>query len=106
MPEEKKLNEHSFFDLPRNPKLTRDDLKILTGMDFGPRRTVGDIVGELRAMDRRGATDDELCDHLDQQMLWGSWKEIVERLPGFNGRKFLADIRGLVIAAIRGGRDR
>jgi len=62
--------------------------------------TIGELVGGLAALDDSGATDDELCDYLDQEFLWGCWGSVAEDAD----RLFLADVRGLIVAALRYGR--
>lgn len=67
--------------------------------DIGPAVTVRDIVEAVGDAIDADASDDQICDILDE-------KFIDSVSPYLKNRKLLADIRGVIVSAYRLGRAR
>lgn len=70
--------------------------------DCGERMTLGELEGIFVAAARDEASDKELCKLIDQEFLFGCWRDQMEpRDPDF-----LRNLRGLIINLSRGAAGR
>jgi len=68
------------------------------GRDHGEAMTMGDLVDKLiEAAGEEGVTNDELCDFLDRQFLFGSWRNELE----MRDPTMIRDLRGVIVLLMR-----
>ena len=71
------------------------------GRDHGTRFTLEDLVALLIEAAAKNADDDELCDLLDREFLFGAWRsELESRVP-----ELIRDLRGVIISLAKKASD-
>jgi hypothetical protein len=73
------------------------------GRDHSGRITLGEIVRELGDLFAAGAPEEEICQFLDREFIFGTWGDVMREV---RDRNFPRDIRGFIVAAYKEGRER
>ena len=62
--------------------------------DYGKRQTPRRFANGLQELIDNNASNNELCDYIDAEFLYGAWAEEVKSM----NPNFLKDIRGIIIS--------
>lgn len=68
------------------------------GRDHGIKNTITNLVNNIRNMIDDNASDDELCDYIDERFLYGAWGSVMKEI---DDPLFEKDIRGLIVGMWR-----